>query len=212
MASFLVDETEVGEWNVQGLPTDDLSVQNGILVTRATRYPVLIDPQGQGRTWLISKESACGLRVTQLNDRQFRNHLEECLQLGRPLLIENIEEELDPLLDPVLDRRYIKKGGCAVGVGAVLRRCTVFVVCPGSSATCVAAWLGVSLCPLCLSAPAVVVRKRLPLTHALPLSSPPPYRPQPAGAAGRQGGGRVGGLPPLLHHPPAQPAVHPGGA
>jgi dynein heavy chain len=47
---FLVDESEIGEWNLQGLPTDDLSVQNGIMVTRATRYPVLVDPQvGPGR-------------------------------------------------------------------------------------------------------------------------------------------------------------------
>eukprot|EP00887_Chlorella_sp_A99_P001633 scaffold8.g1633.t1 len=110
VASFLVDETEVGEWNVQGLPTDDLSVQNGILVTRATRPPVLIDPQGQGRVWLLNKEAPHGLRVTQLGDRQFRSHLEECLSFGRPLLIENVEEELDPVLDPVLERRYVKKG------------------------------------------------------------------------------------------------------
>ena len=26
------------------------------------------------------------------------------------MLIENIEEELDPVLDPVLERRYVKKG------------------------------------------------------------------------------------------------------
>lgn len=29
------------------LPSALASVQNGILCTRATRYPVLIDPQGQ---------------------------------------------------------------------------------------------------------------------------------------------------------------------
>ena len=35
---------------------------------------------------------------------------QECMSMGKPLLIENIEEELDPVLDPVLERRVIKKG------------------------------------------------------------------------------------------------------
>lgn len=64
--------------SLQGLPTDDLSVQNGIMVTRATRYPVLVDPQGQGRTWIMHREEANQLKVTQLNDKLFRNHLEVC--------------------------------------------------------------------------------------------------------------------------------------
>jgi dynein heavy chain len=110
VASFLADETETGSWAVEGLPSDDLSIQNGILCTRATRYPVLIDPQGQGRSWLLSREAKNGLRVTQLNDKHFRNILEECLAFGKTMLIENIEEELDPVLDPVLERRYIRKG------------------------------------------------------------------------------------------------------
>ncbi len=68
------------------------------------RYPVLVDPQGQGRLWLMNREEANQLKVTQLNDKMFRNHLEDCLTFGKPLLIENIEEELDPLLDAVLER------------------------------------------------------------------------------------------------------------
>jgi len=44
LTSFLVDDATVGEWNIQGLPKDDLSIQNGIMVTNSTRYPLLIDP------------------------------------------------------------------------------------------------------------------------------------------------------------------------
>lgn len=46
LTEFLVDQATVGEWNLQKLPTDDLSIQNGIMVTRSTRYPLMIDPQG----------------------------------------------------------------------------------------------------------------------------------------------------------------------
>ena len=110
VTDFLVTESEVGEWNLQGLPNDDLSVQNGILVTRATRWPLLIDPQGQGLAWIRAREEANQLRVTGFLERQFRNHLEDCLSYGKPMLVANIEEELDPVLDPVLEKRFIKSG------------------------------------------------------------------------------------------------------
>jgi dynein heavy chain len=36
---MLATDGEIGEWNIQGLPTDDLSTQNGILALRAARWP-----------------------------------------------------------------------------------------------------------------------------------------------------------------------------
>jgi len=35
----------IRDWNINGLPTDEVSVQNGILATTAERWGLCIDPQ-----------------------------------------------------------------------------------------------------------------------------------------------------------------------
>ena len=76
---------------MEGLPTDALSVQNGILVTRSSRTPLLIDPQGQGLKWLLSRETkrreAAGLaigplRAVTLSTPRMREGLEFALSEG----------------------------------------------------------------------------------------------------------------------------------
>jgi len=91
LTNFLVDDATVGEWNLQGLPKDSLSVQNGVMVTTSDRYPLLIDPQGQGQAWILKKYSddmEKGRSITNLNNPKFKDwFLKYCLENGKTLVI-----------------------------------------------------------------------------------------------------------------------------
>jgi len=50
-------------WTSEGLPPDELSIQNGILTTGASRFPLCIDPQQQALQWVKKKEAANNLKV-----------------------------------------------------------------------------------------------------------------------------------------------------
>ena len=112
VTSFLADVGTIGDWNQQGLPTDPLSIQNGILVTRSSRWPLLIDPQGQALAWLRTREAERLPKepLTQQSSSKLKDMLEYCLSEGKALIIVGVEEELDPLLDPVLEKAYVTRG------------------------------------------------------------------------------------------------------
>lgn len=42
---FLSDAGDVRDWNLQGLPADAFSTENGVIVTRSNRWSLMIDPQ-----------------------------------------------------------------------------------------------------------------------------------------------------------------------
>ncbi|KAJ3105519.1 Dynein heavy chain 6, axonemal [Phlyctochytrium planicorne] len=106
----LADPSIVRDWNIQGLPADALSTENGILVTRGRRWPLMIDPQGQANKWIRNMEGS-ELRIVKLSEPKFLRSLENAVRTGSPVLLEDVGEVLDPALEPLLLKQTIRQGG-----------------------------------------------------------------------------------------------------
>jgi len=70
----------------------------------------MIDPQGQANKWVKNSEKDHQLSVIKLTDSDYMRNLENCIQFGNPLLLENVGEELDPSLEPLLLKQTFKQG------------------------------------------------------------------------------------------------------
>lgn len=70
----------------------------------------MIDPQGQANRWTKNMERDNHLAVIKLTDADYTRHLENCISFGNPLLLENVGEELDPSLEPLLLKQIFKQG------------------------------------------------------------------------------------------------------
>jgi len=72
LIDFLVSQDIIGKWLLEGLPNDELSKQNGIIISASSRWPMMIDPQGQARAWIVRRESGtlpASQWITNLNDK-----------------------------------------------------------------------------------------------------------------------------------------------
>ncbi|KAM9822155.1 dynein axonemal heavy chain 10-like isoform 2-T2 [Syngnathus typhle] len=102
--NLLTDEVEISRWGSEGLPPDELSVQNGILTSRGSRFPMCIDPQQQALNWIKKKEASNNLKISSFNDPDFLKHLEMAIKYGFPFLFQDVDEYIDPVIDNVLEK------------------------------------------------------------------------------------------------------------
>uniref|UniRef100_A0A8D1TE13 AAA+ ATPase domain-containing protein n=1 Tax=Sus scrofa TaxID=9823 RepID=A0A8D1TE13_PIG len=105
----LTDDADVAAWQNEGLPADRMSTENASILLGCERWPLMVDPQLQGIKWIKNKYGE-GLRVTQTGQKGYLQTLERALEGGEVVLIENLEESIDPVLGPLLGRDVIKKG------------------------------------------------------------------------------------------------------
>ncbi|KAJ3105677.1 Dynein heavy chain 7, axonemal [Phlyctochytrium planicorne] len=111
LSAVLGDPVKIREWNLSGLPNDSFSIDNGIVISNSRRWPLMIDPQGQANRWIKNMEKSKSLQVIKLTDSDYVRTLENAVQFGTPVLLENVGEELDPVLEPLLLKQTFKQGG-----------------------------------------------------------------------------------------------------
>lgn len=107
--TMLTDDADVAAWQNEGLPADRMSTENATILTSCERWPLMVDPQLQGIKWIKNKYGE-NLRVIRIGQRGYLDTLERALGGGDVVLIENLEESVDPVLGPLLGRETIKKG------------------------------------------------------------------------------------------------------
>ena len=107
--TMLIDDADVALWNNEGRPGDRLSIENATILTSCERWPLMIDPQLQGIKWIKTRYGD-DLKVTRLGAKGYLDIIEAAVAGGDVVLLENLGEDMDPVLDPLLGRNTIRKG------------------------------------------------------------------------------------------------------
>uniref|UniRef100_A0A8B9DQE6 Dynein axonemal heavy chain 3 n=1 Tax=Anser cygnoides TaxID=8845 RepID=A0A8B9DQE6_ANSCY len=111
LSNTLGDPVKIRAWQIAGLPVDSFSIDNGIIVSNSRRWALMIDPQRQANKWVKNMEKTNRLSVIKLSDTHYVRTLENAIQLGTPVLLENIGEELDAFIEPILLKLTFKQQG-----------------------------------------------------------------------------------------------------
>jgi dynein heavy chain len=107
-SDFMAGAAQARAWQLNGLPTDKFSTENGVFVSRGLRWALNIDPQSQAMNW-IKRMEGDSLLIADQKDANFLK-VERAVINGRKVLFLDVGEELDPVLDNVLNRSLIQVG------------------------------------------------------------------------------------------------------
>ena len=105
---------------LSGADVDDDGKYGYTFTTDMLCRPLMIDPQGQANRWTKNMERENHVAVIKLTDADYTRHLENCISFGNPLLLENVGEELDPSLEPLLLKQIFKQGSSADDMHSII--------------------------------------------------------------------------------------------
>ena len=106
---FLSTESEQLVWKGEGLPSDDLSVENALVILQGQQCPFLVDPSQRATEWLKVHLKESRLEVINQQDTNFTTALELAVRFGKTLIIQEVDG-VEPLLYPLLRKDLVTQG------------------------------------------------------------------------------------------------------
>lgn len=83
----------------------------GCFYNRQNVLNVLFPLPGQANKWVKNMEKQNKLQVIKFTDSNYVRVLENSITFGTPVILENVGEEMEPVLDPVLVKNVYKSQG-----------------------------------------------------------------------------------------------------
>jgi dynein heavy chain len=126
---ILTTKSTIAKWKNEGLPEDQMSLENASIIIASKRWPLIIDPQLQGGNWINGHvnddDGATAVKKTDqedekqrvqlqrisLNSDRWEGKLEQAIEFGQVVLLEGVKENLSPILDPLLSKSFVKRAG-----------------------------------------------------------------------------------------------------
>ncbi|EGR28022.1 hypothetical protein IMG5_184920, partial [Ichthyophthirius multifiliis] len=110
---FLSSSLKIQQMHMQELPKDETSIENGIIMDKTPRWPLIIDPQNQANKYIrnLSRENPEGFEVAKVNQKTLLKVFETAIQSGKYLLYENIGlDDLETALESVFVKNISEFG------------------------------------------------------------------------------------------------------
>lgn len=107
LVNTLVSEDKVLKMKGEGLPSDPFSIENSVIITQCSRYPLIIDPQMQAITWL--KNRPMKNTIVQYKQDRWDSMIGEAIGSGDVIIIEDVDQEIDPMLVPIMGKQTTNK-------------------------------------------------------------------------------------------------------
>ena len=90
-------------------PRIRLSIENGAIMTLRRAVGAHDRPAASGHPW-IKEKWGDKLKIIQLSKPNYIDDVEHCIENGIPLMIENLQDDIDAVLDPVVARQTTERG------------------------------------------------------------------------------------------------------